>query len=406
MESPSYQLSQQQLKIEKLVYGGDGLSRGPEGVVLVPFTLGGETVVANVGAQEKGVLRATLLSVEEPSPDRVEPRCGYFTHCGGCHYQQASYPAQLAAKRAILEETLLRFAKITAPGPIEVISGEPWQYRNRIQLHFEEGRMGYRAAGSRSLIEIDHCPISSPKLNECIGKLAPMVRNTRWPRFLRTIELFTNEESVQLNVVESERPVAKRFFEWCAEEIQPLEMGPLNYAGFQVSKGSFFQVNRFLVDRLVAEVTGPTEGEPAGGTALDLYAGVGLFSLPLAQRFQRVIAVESGSGAIRDLEANAARIPQTIEAGKSSVDQFLETFAEPCDLVVADPPRAGLGKLAVKRLITLAPQRMTLVACDPATMARDLAPLLGAGYALDRLVMIDLFPQTFHVETVAKLKKI
>ena len=284
MESPSYQLSQQQLKIEKLVYGGEGLSRGPEGVVLVPFTLGGETVQANVGAQEKGVLRGTLLSVDEASPDRVPAACEYFTHCGGCHYQQGSYEGQLAAKRAILEETLLRFAKITAPAPIETISGEPWGYRNRIQLHFENGRMGYRAARSRSLIEIDHCPISSPKLNECIKILASMVKNTRWPRFLRTVELFTDEASVQLNVVESEKPVAKRFFEWCAEEIPALEMGPLNYRGFQVSKGSFFQVNRFLIERLVKEVTG--DSDSGNGTAVDLYAGVGLFSLPLAQRFR------------------------------------------------------------------------------------------------------------------------
>jgi 23S rRNA (uracil1939-C5)-methyltransferase len=393
-------LSQQQLKIEKLVYGGEGLSRGPEGVVLVPFTLAGETVEANVGAQEKGVLRGRLLSVDEPSADRVPPRCEYFTHCGGCHYQQGAYEAQLAAKRAILEETLLRFGKITAPGSIDIISGDPWGYRNRIQLHFEDGRMGFRAARSKTLVEIDHCPISSPKLNECIGKLALMVRNTRWPRFLRTVELFTNEESVQLNVLETERPVAKRFFEWCAGEIQPFAMAPLNYAGFQVSKGSFFQVNRFLVDRLVKEVTGAEEG----GTALDLFAGVGLFSLPLAKRFQRVIAVESGSGAIRDLEANAGRIAETVESAQSSVDQFLESFAEPCDLVVADPPRAGLGKLAVKRLIALGPKRITLVACDPATLARDLAPMLSAGYALEKLVMIDLFPHTYHIETVAKLK--
>src|SRR5579859_101648 len=144
MESLSYQLSQQQLKIEKLVYGGEGLSRGPEGVVLVPFTLAGETVEADVGAQEKGVLRGRLLTVDEASPDRVAPRCEYFTHCGGCHYQQGSYEAQLEAKKAILEETLLRFAKITPGVPIDVISGEPWGYRNRIQLHFEEGRMGFR----------------------------------------------------------------------------------------------------------------------------------------------------------------------------------------------------------------------------------------------------------------------
>jgi 23S rRNA (uracil1939-C5)-methyltransferase len=395
-------LSQQLLKIEKLVYGGEGLSRGPEGVVLVPYTLAGETVNADVGAQEKGVLRGQLLGVEEPSPDRVTPQCEYFTRCGGCHYQQGAYEAQLAAKRAILEETLLRFAKITPEVPIDVIAGEPWGYRNRIQLHFEEGRMGFRAPRSKSLIEIDHCPISSPKLNECIAKLSAMARNTRWPRFLRNLELFTNEESVQLNVVETERPVAKRFFEWCIEEMPSLENGPLHYGEFQVSKGSFFQVNRFLIDPLVDEVTEGQEGE----TALDLFAGVGLFSLPLARHFRRVIAVESGSGAVRDLEANAGRIEQTLESAQTSVDLFLEAFTEPCDLVVADPPRAGLGKLAVKRLIALAPQRMVLVACDPATLARDLAPLLEAGYRIEKLVMVDLFPQTYHIETVAKLSKI
>ncbi len=394
-------MSEQQLKIEKLVYGGEGLSRGPEGVVLAPFTLPGELVEVNVGAQEKGVLRGKLQRVLEPSADRVTPGCEYFTVCGGCHYQQGSYPAQLAAKQAILEETLLRTAKITPADPIEIISGEPWGYRNRIQLHFDEGKMGFLAPRSRQIVPIDHCPISSPKLNEAIGKLAVMVRSSRWPRFLRSLEVFTNEESVQLNVVETGQPVAKRFFEWCAEEIQPLESGPLHYQGFQVSKGSFFQVNRFLIDPMVEEVT----SGPGGGTALDLYAGVGLFSLPLARKFRRVIAVESGSGAIRDLEANAVSIEQTIEAAKSSVDLFLESFDEPCDLVVADPPRAGLGKLAVKRLIALQPSNIVLVACDPATMARDLASLLGAGYEIEKLVMIDLFPQTYHIESVVKLRK-
>ncbi len=403
----SEQLNTRQLKIEKLVYGGDGLSRGPEGVVLTPFTLPGELVEGEVGPLEKGVRRATLLRIETPSGDRVEPDCPYFTRCGGCHYQHAAYPAQLAAKQSVLAETLFRLAKITPCSPIEVIAAEPWQYRNRVQLHFEQDRMGYRAARSRLLIEIDHCPISSPRINECIGKLAAMVKDPRWPRFVQSIELFTNEESVQLNVIESERPVAKRFFEWCAEEIGPLEMGPLEYAGYRVSKGSFFQVNRFLIDRLITEVIGAASGESeSGGVALDLYSGVGLFSLPLAQRFKRVIAVESGAGAIRDLEANAGRIEQTIEASRSTVDQFLETFSDPCDLVVADPPRAGLGKLAVKRLIGLAPKRIVIVACDPATLARDLGPLLVSGYTLDRLVTIDLFPQTYHIESVAKLSRL
>jgi 23S rRNA (uracil1939-C5)-methyltransferase len=394
-------LTQLQLKIEKLVYGGDGLSRGPEGVVLTPFTLAGETVEAEVGTPEKGVRRGHEARIIERSPDRLEAKCPYFMRCGGCHYQHAGYEAQLAAKRAILEETLLRVAKITLPGPIGMISGEPWKYRNRIQLHFGDGRMGYRAARSREIVEVDECPISSPKLNECIARLARMVKSPQWPRFVQSLELFTNEERVQLNVVETGRPVAKRFFDWCGEEIAGFEMGALEYGGFRVSKGSFFQVNRFLVDRLVEEVT----GGQSGGTAVDLFAGVGLFSLPLAKSFERVIAVESGAGAVRDLEANAERIEQTIEAARSTVDRFLESFGESCDLVVADPPRSGLGKIAVKRLMAVGPRRIVLVACDPATMARDLGPLLGSGYGIESVAMVDLFPQTYHIETVVKLVK-
>jgi 23S rRNA (uracil1939-C5)-methyltransferase len=243
-----------------------------------------------------------------------------------------------------------------------------------------------------------------------------MTKDPRWPRFLRTLELFTNEQSVQLNVAETDRPVARRFFEWCAAEIgmpEPgmlqygaLQYGALQYGAFQVSKGSFFQVNRFLIERLVEEVT----AAETGGTALDLYAGVGLFSVSLAQRFQKVIAVESGSGAVRDLEMNARRAGSDAEhrivAHKTTVDEFLAGYADACDLVIADPPRAGLGKLAVRRLVACAPRRIVVVACDPATMARDLAPLIEAGYQLEKVVMIDLFPQTYHIETVAKLKRI
>src|ERR1051325_11988044 len=201
--------------------------------------------------------------------------------------------------------------------------------------------MGYRAGRSHALIAIDHCPISSPRLNECISRLSLMTKDPRWPRFLRTLELFTNEETVQLNVAETGRPVARRFFEWCAAEIGQSEPGVLQYGAFQVSKGSFFQVNRFLIERLVEEVT----AAETGGTALDLYAGVGLFSVSLAQRFQKVIAVESGSGAVRDLEMNARRAGSDAEhrivAHKTTVDEFLAGYADACDLVIADPPRAG-----------------------------------------------------------------
>ncbi len=178
---------------------------------LAPFVLPGERVRLHALREKPGLMRATPVEILEPSPARVAPPCPYFGRCGGCHYQHASYEAQLEAKRAILVEELWRQAKIRVEAEIATVAGEPWGYRNRVQLHIEEGRLGYREAGSHKLCAIDRCPIASPKINAAIAVLNAMMQDRRWPRFVRSIELFTDEERVQLNVVETDRPVAKRF---------------------------------------------------------------------------------------------------------------------------------------------------------------------------------------------------
>jgi 23S rRNA (uracil1939-C5)-methyltransferase len=232
-----------------------------------------------------------------------------------------------------------------------------------------------------------------------------MLRDPRWPRFVRSLEVFTNETQLQLNVLETDRPVARRFFEWCAEKMPDLVPGALDYpaAGwlYRVSGGSFFQVNRYLIDAMVETVLENAQGE----SALDLYAGVGLFSLPLARRFGKVTAVESGAAAVGDLRFNAERAGIAVDAHQVSVDVFLSNAAAAPEFVLADPPRAGLGKRAVEQLVRLVPAHLTIVACDPATLARDLAGLMAGGYRLERLTMIDLFPQTFHIEAIAQLRK-
>jgi 23S rRNA (uracil1939-C5)-methyltransferase len=386
-----------QIQVEKLVYGGDGLARADGEVVLMPFVLPGELVEMDREPKRSGIVRGRVQQLLRESPDRVAPACPYFGHCGGCHYQHASYAAQLAAKRSILAETLARTGHIENPPEIEVISGAPWAYRNRIQLHFENGKLGYREMRSRKLQPIAKCPISSPKLNECIVALNRMVRERRWPEFLQTAEFFTNETDVQMNVLETGRPLAQRFFDWCAAEIPGLVAGVIQYEGYRVGYGSFFQVNRFLTQRLVDAVI----GDSRGASALDLYSGVGFFSIPLARVFERVTAVESGIGAARDLEFNAKRAGVSIEPHSQNVDLFLRSLDRAPDLVIADPPRAGLGKQVVRHLAELKPREIVVVACDPATLARDAQGLLAAGYALDRLTLIDLFPQTYHIETVA-----
>ncbi len=390
-----------EVTVEKLVYGGDGLARADGRVVLTPFVLPGEQVRVQAYSEKPGLVRARPVQVLTAAPQRVKPECGYFARCGGCHYQHASYAAQLDAKRAILAEELWRQAKIKWDRPVAAVAGEPWGYRNRAQFHTEAGKLGYREARSRKLCAIEACPISSPKINQLIPVLAKMLRDSRWPKFVRSVELFTDEQTVQLNVTETDQPVARRFFDWCASAIPGLVPGALDYCGqFRVSGNSFFQVNRFLMDALVETALDGAQGD----SALDLYAGVGLFSLPMARKFGAVTAVESGAGAAYDLRWNAERAGlKNIRAEQQTAEQYLESLDAAPDFVLLDPPRAGLGPRMVMQLNRLRPRQVSIVACDPVTLARDLAGLTAAGYRLDGVTLVDLFPQTFHLETVVRL---
>jgi len=396
-----------ELTIEKLVYGGEGLARVDGEVIFTPFVLPGELVQVAPPASKKSAQRASLIRVEQPSQDRVEPLCSIFGACGGCHYQHVDYPAQLRLKRGILAETLRRGAKIEFDeSRISVISGDQWGYRNRTQFHIEDGRIGYRQMRSQKLIPAAECPISSPKINEALAKLNRMVKDRRWPRFVTSLEVFTDETQVQWNVQEATQPVAKHFFEWLAAEIPGTVPGELEYEVngdvFSIAGNSFFQVNRSLVGCLADLAI----GEESGASAWDLYAGAGLFSVPLARRFGKVTAVESGR-ASDDLQRNTRRAGVEVETIRQNSEAFLieaGNLENPApDFVLADPPRAGLGATAVTRLLELAPKKIVIVACDPATLARDLAGL-KSGYEIERLAMVDLFPQTFHIETIVCLR--
>ncbi|HLW75875.1 MAG TPA: RsmD family RNA methyltransferase, partial [Bryobacteraceae bacterium] len=199
-----------------------------------------------------------------------------------------------------------------------------------------------------------------------------------------------------INVTEADRPVAKSFYEWMGSVVA-LDY-PAAAGSFRVSPHAFFQVNRFLIDGLVERAIGDASGE----RALDLYAGVGLFSIPLARRFKNVTAVEAGSEANRDLEVNAERAGVTVERVRARVEDFIARSNATPDFILADPPRAGLGKVVTANLNRIAAPRMAIVSCDPATLARDLAAL--SKYKIESLTLIDLFPQTYHLETIAELR--
>jgi 23S rRNA (uracil1939-C5)-methyltransferase len=389
--------------VEKLVYGGDGLARLDGRVVFAPFVLPGERVRVQAEREKPGLIHGRTVEILEPSAGRVAAPCPVFGRCGGCHYQHAWYADQLAYKRAILEEELRRLGKIAPPDEIEIIAGEPWGYRNRVQLRVQNGKLGYLEMRSHKLCAIDGCPIASPKLNRTIQTLNAMLHDPRWPRMVRSLELFTDETSVQLNLLETDRPVARRFFEWCADMIPGLVEGALDYNGqYRVGRASFFQVNRFLLHRLVDAALAGAEGS----SAFDLYAGVGLFAPALAAKFAQVTAVEAGTGAARDLQFNAERAGLAhVRAEARTVEEFLLEQERPADFVLLDPPRAGLGKVVVRRLVELQPRQVAMVACDPATLARDLAGLVAGGYGIVRMAMVDLFPQTYHLEAIVLLQR-
>jgi 23S rRNA (uracil1939-C5)-methyltransferase len=462
-----------QFTIEKLIYGGDGLTRLPADdkgrgkAVFVPFVLAGEKVEAALVEQKPGFARARVKGIVEAAAERVKPGCLYFGRCGGCHYQQAGYEHQLAIKKEILRESLRRMAKVELGPEIRVQASPPWNYRNRSRLQVQvrpEFALGYYWMGSHELLTVEECPISSPLINRGIGELWRSGRAGKVPEGIREIEFLANADDTQLLVEVSCGADARRAAirtwaeEMCAsmseisgivafrENEEKLENSSKKITGqrkssshfaqgrlrgghhrekfvaigadfmtyqtgrasYRVSAGAFFQTNRHLTDALVKIVT---EGQ-SGELAIDLYAGVGLFSTALAGDFRHIVSVESSQTSSGDLSYN---LPSNGEAIQSTTEQYLSftqngggagsgASGRP-DLIVVDPPRSGLGERVAQLLARQQAPRVVYVSCDPATLARDLLILLAAGYRVERIHMVDLFPQTYHIESVVHLAR-
>jgi 23S rRNA (uracil1939-C5)-methyltransferase len=424
-----------ELKIEKLIHGGDGLARIPDGrAAFVPLTLPGELVQARVTEERRGFVRAEADQIVTPSPNRIAPKCPYFATCGGCQLQHGSYEAQVAAKLEILRETLQRVGGITAPPPVTAITADPWSYRNRIRLHVAGGRIGYLERRSHKLLPVEECPIAAPVLQTALRVFQMPESSALMPANVSEIELFTNhdESAVIVNVLSSAPINEAAFSLWMdsAHKYVPQLVGArLDQAGpnpasarplqwrakslhydvagipLQVTAGSFFQINRFLIDRLiklVADIVQPR----AEQTIWDLYAGVGLFATALAARGAEVTPIESARPSHADLVANMAPISQRVPPRISS-EEFLHAqhrSAAP-DAIIVDPPRAGLGGDVVRALTAKRAPLLLYLSCDPATLSRDLRALLESGYRFEQAHLIDLFPQTFHIEALAVLRR-
>lgn len=421
------------LTIEKMIYGGDGLARGEAGkTVFVPLVLPGEEVAAEIVEEKPGFIRAGLKEVIQASEKRIPPECEYFGTCGGCHYQHSDYEYQLEMKCAILRETFQRTGKFDWDKEVMIHSSEPWHYRNRTRMKVSPDAafaLGYYRLASNELLPVESCPISSMVINRAIQQLWELGRAHRVPEGINEIELFASyDDSALLLEIYAVRALAglQEFFRELQARIPELKgmalfslSGPrssglpqlaetmgetfLEYrAGdwtYRVSAGSFFQTNRFLVDDLVRTVVSGVSGR----MALDLYAGVGLFANHLAKRFHQVFAVESSPISVGDLKTNAQK---NVNAVQATTEEFLQKSSNlNPDLVVADPPRAGLGDRATKLLAAQRVPRIIYLSCDPATLARDLRLLLDFGYHMEEVHLIDLFPQTFHIESLVRLAR-
>jgi len=424
----------QLVTLEKPIYGGASLARVKGKAVFVPLTLPGEQARVRIVEDKRGYATAEAEEIVAASADRIAPGCAHFGVCGGCHYQHANYAAQLAMKKAVLYETLER-AGVRPPEDLAVLAGDPqtqaWRYRNRIRLAFDvAGNPGYRGRRSHGVVPIRECPIAAPLLIEASFAAAETARELAPALHLTEIALFCNhDETALLASIFTTGSGKAHFDDLCrklCERVPALDgaeliaegragspprtlaqwgAASLTYraAGFdyRVDHGAFFQVNRWLVDALAEQAT----ARQSGALAWDLFAGVGLFARRLTESFARVVAVESAPPAMKALEANLHGTTATAVCAATLDFLRSQRAGQRPDLIIVDPPRSGLGAEITTLLAAVAAPALVYVSCDPATLARDLRALLAAGYAIEKVTLADLFPQTFHIETVVELRR-
>jgi len=378
-----------ELEIEKLVAGGDGLGRWQGLPIFVPRSAPGDRLRVRITERRPGYARGEIVDLLTPGAGRRPAPCPHFADCGGCDLQHLDERTQLTAKCGATLETLRRISRIELPAPAEILAGAPFGYRLRTQLHLEAGEagvsVGYFARGSHRLVPIAACPVLTPALERsALGLSADLAL----PLAARRVDLAVGDGD--------EIAAAPPLPALPGRELRR------RVAGFELHYDArcFFQGHAGLLDRFVARVVGDAEG----ARAFDLYGGVGLFALPLSRRYGRVVLVEGDRVAARYARKNA----QLAEAGNLEVEcRAVETWIAAhlpagADRVVVDPPRDGLST-AVRRLLVARPAaKLTYVSCHPAALARDLGELAEV-YRVESIVLVDLFPQTGHLEVVVQL---
>jgi 23S rRNA (uracil1939-C5)-methyltransferase len=374
------------VRIEKIVPGGHGLAFVEGLTIFVDLAVVGDRLRVSLREIKGKIAFADTHSIIEPSPDRIEPPCLYVGICGGCNFQQMTYRAQLDAKLGIIRDCLHRIGKLDYEQEIPIIaSPAEFGYRLRAQWHIDGRghRVGYYRQNSRELVAIEHCPILLRSLDAVLQRVRGEIN---W------VEFWPDNGAVDAAVGDVDAVSVDSEELGLRAESVTFTAGGEKYA---FAANVFFQGNKFLIDKLIETAI----GEAAGETALDLYAGVGLFTVPLARRFNKVTAVEEYGAAVRFARKNTAEC-LNVEIIEKPVGRFLAEHRGEIDFALLDPPRSGTEKKTVLDLIRLKPKRVAYVSCDPSVLARDVRRFLDGGYAIESITAIDLFPQTHHVETV------
>jgi 23S rRNA (uracil1939-C5)-methyltransferase len=397
-----------EVTIERILPGGLGLGHADGRTIMVALAAPGDQLRVRVDRVKGNVSFAVIEEIISPSPNRVDPPCPYFGVCGGCDFQQMNYQAQLDAKAEIIRDCLRRLARIEIVPDFQIIAAPgPWHYRSRAQWQYDAVRqkLGYFESGSRNVCDVAECAVLDPKLQNTLQSLRERMASGSLPE-VRDFRAVVGDEEVSISpAVGGDRPANIT--------------RTIHGEAYRLNADSFFQAN----DGLVSQLIDAAIGDATGATALELYCGVGLFTLPLAHRFSRVIGVESDAAAAafaRDTLAQAGLVNTEVairdvgvwldDVKGHDLSRLTEASAAAIqgriDFVLLDPPRTGAESRVIAGVLGLEPQRISYVSCDPATLARDLKKLIAGGYQIESLVAFDMFPQTHHVETVVQLLRV
>ncbi|MCI0549975.1 MAG: class I SAM-dependent RNA methyltransferase [Anaerolineae bacterium] len=445
-----------ELLIEKLTYGGDAMGRLDDGrAVFVPFGLPGERVRVRLTEEKKNFARGEIIEILESSKERIIPKCKHFFSplpwgeglgvraCGGCHYQNLSYERQLEIKTEILIDQLKRIGKIENP-PVQsmIACPNPWNYRNHVQFHLtEDGKLGYfsplpfalsGAAGRvDGVVPSYRDPAKSKRgegrvmaITEC--HLPETSINHLWPQLefepdmnIERVSIRAGKDDDLILVLESNSPEPPELeIEAGISVAHVYDENTVVIAGndhvfvrvldrdFKVSAASFFQVNTVMAEMMVQHLL-TCLPVSLSTTLLDIYCGVGLFSAFFAQRCERVIGIESSESACEDFVLNLDEF-DNVELYEGTAEDVLPNLVGRIGnppYVLVDPPRAGLDKQVIDGILKLNPQMIAYVSCDPSTLARDAARLINGGYRLKDVTPFDMFPQTYHIESISLFEK-